>query len=319
MRSAVSEQVESYIDYKRGLGVEMVSEASALRQLARFAGEAGHEGPIDAGLAVSWATSGGGHDRAYECKRYELARRVTDYRAALGAGEPRLAPGLLGSASARVTPYIYTDEEVSLLMRASAGLYSQDDPMRPPAMEVLVGLMRSTGVRPSEALSMADSRFDGDAGTLTVVSGKGARDRLLPLDGGVVDAVRAYRELRDRQRTGRACDRLIVVRGDRPLSLGSAEGSFCEIRSVLLGRGELWQRRPPRLYDLRHTYAVRTLLRWHSEGRDVDAMLPALSTYMGHARLSDTYWYLTGTTELMEVAARAFEEAAGRRGAWTGR
>ena len=162
MRSAVSEQVESYIGYKRGLGVEMVSEASALRQLARFAGEAGHEGPIDAGLAVSWATSGGGHDRAYECKRYELARRVTDYRAALGAGEPRLAPGLLGSASARVTPYIYTDEEVSLLMRASAGLYSQDDPMRPPAMEVLVGLMRSTGVRPSEALSMADSRFDGE-------------------------------------------------------------------------------------------------------------------------------------------------------------
>lgn len=308
----VRDQVESYIEYKRGVGVRMVSEASALRQLARHAASVGHEGPIDVRLAVSWATSGEGHERAYECKRYELARRVCDYHAALGSGCQRLPPGLLGHAKARVTPYIFDDEEVSLLMRASSRLYSQRDPLRPLATELVVGLMRATGMRPSEVLGLEDGDFDVGAGTIVVRSPKSGRDRLLPLSPTVVDALSRYRGRRDRLRSGTRCGRLVVAGGDRPCGLESMERAFCEVRAVLLGRGEVWERRPPRLYDLRHTMAVRTLLGWHAEGRDVNAMLPILSTWLGHAKVSDTYWYLTGTPELMDVAARAFERMAGR-------
>ena len=101
----VEEQVESYISFKRGLGVAMVSDASALRQLERFAAAEGHAGPIDVGLALRWARSGE-HARSYEAKRYELARRVCDYCAALGADVPRLPPGLMGRLEGRVVKCI---------------------------------------------------------------------------------------------------------------------------------------------------------------------------------------------------------------------
>ena len=103
---------------------------------------------------------------------------------------------------------------------------------------------------------------------------------------------------------------MLVVNGDKPLRLGNIESSFCEIRCILLGRGEVWERRPPRLYDVRHTFAVRTILGWYESGEDVNAMLPALSTYMGHKKISETYWYLTGTPELLEVASSVFESWA---------
>lgn len=304
----VEEQVESYISFKRGLGVAMVSDASALRQLERFAAAEGHAGPIDVGLALRWARSGE-HARSYEAKRYELARRVCDYCAALGADVPRLPPGLMGRLEGRVEPYIYTDEEVSLLMRAASRMYDPEGRMRPLAYEVAVGLMRSTGMRPSEVLSLEDGDVDLGAGEIAVRRAKNGRERLVPLGPGAAGAIESYVRKRDSLRTGRKCPRLVVV-GDSPVSVASLEHAFVELRCVLLGRGEVWERRPPRAYDLRHTFAVRTLLRWRSEGADVNAMLPVLATYMGHADISETYWYLTGCPELMSVASSAFEALA---------
>ena len=98
-----------------------------------------------------------------------------------------------------------------------------------------------------------------------------------------------------------------MANGDRPIRLSNLEHSFCEIRCVLLDRGKVWDRRPPRIYDMRHTFAVNTILSWYESGEDVNAMLPVLATYMGHKRISDTYWYLTGTPELLQVAGDAFE------------
>ena len=100
--------------------------------------------------------------------------------------------------------------------------------------------------------------------------------------------------------------RLIVTTGGRPLSQDSAEGMFSEIRWTLLGRGETFSGRMPRLHDARHSFTVATILRWHEEGEDVNALIPYLSAYLGHKKLSDTYWYLTGVPELLAVAAESF-------------
>ena len=120
-------------------------------------------------------------------------------------------------------------------------------------------------------------------------------------------ALSDYREARDAVRPNRECARLIVGEDGREVRIWTLDGIFGSLRMCLLDRGRVWERRPPRLYDLRHTMAVRTLLRWHEEGRDVNALLPVLCHYMGHESISETYWYLTGTPELMEVASRAFE------------
>ena len=304
--STVSDQVEAYITYKNKLGIEMKSEASALRQLARFADVSGHAGPIDVDLAVAWARSGAGHAEGYEIKRYEMARRAHDYICALSNIPSSMPPGLLGKVSNRVTPYIYTDEEVSLLMRGAAGLYTQRDRTKPIAYSAMIGLLRATGMRPGEACGLEDSDFDPDAGTVAVRKAKNNRERIVPLDPSAVDAVLGYRERRDAARTGSSCTRLFVSDGDSPVTLGAFQHSFCEIRCILLARGEVWRRRPPRPMDLRHTYAVRTILGWHAAGEDVNSLLPVLATCMGHKSVAETYWYLTGAPELMEVASAAF-------------
>lgn len=309
MTMTVSEQVEKYVSLKHGLGLEIVTDASMLKQLPRFADETGHEGPIDLNLAVAWARNTDAGD-LYIAKRYELARRVCDLSAVLDSECPKIPPGLMGRCRERVTPYIYTDEEMILLMHAASEMYAQRDKLKPLALQFCIGLMRSTGMRPCEVLALEDSDFDAESGIITVVKSKSGRRRILPLEQSVVDAVRSYRAERERLRTDGTCTRLIIGSGSKPMGVASIEKPFEVLRMVLLERGETWRRRPPRAYDLRHTFAVRTILRWHAEDRDVNAMLPVLANYMGHVSVTETYWYLTGAPELMSVAAIAFEEAA---------
>ena len=125
---------------------------------------------------------------------------------------------------------------------------------------------------------------------LTVRLSKNAKTRIVPLDDSVAEAIGAYRERRDAARADFSCTRLIVGTGSRAMRIWTLDDLFMELRMVLLGRGEMWQRRPPRLMDLRHTFAVRTLLRWHEEGADVNAMMPVLARYLGHESISETYW-----------------------------
>jgi len=303
----VAGQVEAYVLFKRGLGVEMATSAVTLAQLVRFADAAGHEGPIDRDLAVAWATSGANHARRYEASRYELARRVADFSRAMDPSLPSLPPGILGRERERITPYIFTDEEVSTLMSCASRLYFSHDPLRPLAVRASIGLMRACGLRPGEAIALEDDDLDLEAGTLAVRDSKFGRTRVLPLHPSVVSALADYREARDSARTDRACTKLIVGDGGREVRIWTLDGVFESLRMCLLDRGKMWERRPPRLYDLRHSMAVRTLLRWHGEGRDVNSLLPVLCRYMGHESISETYWYLTGTPELMEVASGAFE------------
>ena len=305
--SIISEQVESYISFKQGLGVQMISEASALRHFIRYAHEHGHRGYITVDLAVSWARSGTGHAEGWEVKRYESARRVTDYAAVFDDSVFRLPAGLLGKVNDRITPYIYTDEEVSLLMKAAAGFYSMQDPLRSYAYEAMIGILRTTGMRPFEALSLEDSDFDQDKQLLLIRKAKNNRERIVPIDKRTTDALIAYQAKRNEMRSSRNCKNLIITRGDKPLGLSSFQTAFYELRCILLDRGEVWERRPPRPYDLRHTYAVKTLLRWYRDKKDINALLPVLATYMGHSTISETYWYLTGAPELMEVAVASFE------------
>ncbi len=308
--SVVRDQVEAYIAYKNGLGVPMVSEASAMRRFARYADSVGHEGPITVEIAVEWARSGTNHAEGYEIKRYEMARRVHEYACALAGAAPTLPPGLIGKSCNRITPYIFADEEISLIMHAASRMYVQQDAMKPLAYAAVIGLLRATGMRPNEALSLDDSDFDPDAGTFLVRKGKNNRERIIPVEDSTVEAIMRYRERRDELRDGLQCRRLFVANGDKSIRLGNLEHSFCEIRCVLLNRGEIWERRPPRIYDLRHTFAVSKILSWHESDENVNAMLPVLATYMGHKNISETYWYLTGTPELLQVACDAFEQAA---------
>lgn len=307
MSSVIAGQVEAYILFKRGLGIEMATTATTLAQFVRFADSAGHTGPIDLDIAIAWARSGNGHRGSYEATRYELARRVSDFARVMDPGLPELPRGIMGKTKERVTPYVYTDEEVAVLMSCASRFYYLQDPLKPMSLEFAIGLMRSVGLRPNEALALEDADYDEGERMLTVRLSKNGKTRIVPLNDSVAEAIGAYRERRDAAREDFSCTRLIVGTGSRAVRIWTLDDLFMELRMVLLGRGEMWQRRPPRLMDLRHTFAVRTLLRWHEEGTDVNAMMPVLARYLGHESISETYWYLTGTPELMGIAGDAFE------------
>ena len=155
-------------------------------------------------------------------------------------------------------------------------------------------------------LGLADADFDDEAGTLAVRDSKFGASRLIPVADDVADRIAGYMGSRDGSLRARNLPQMIVSTGGKPLTGDSAEGMFAEVRWSLLDRGQSFAGRKPRLHDLRHAFSVAAILRWHAEGEDVNSMMPYLSAYLGHRKLSDTYWHLTGVPELMAVAADSF-------------
>ena len=194
------------------------------------------------------------------------------------------------------------------LLEAAKGLPPPGG-MRPATSRCVFGLLASCGLRISEALALSRSDIDLDTGVLHVREAKFHQQRLVPLHPSVCEALRAYASLREAHFPRPLCDRFFV-RDD-----GHAVNQAA-IRYALqtLCRQLGWQPRGDyphhRLHDLRHTFVVSATLRFYQQGIDVDRAVLALSTYIGHAKVSDTYWYFTGIPELMAIAAERFERYA---------
>ena len=176
-----------------------------------------------------------------------------------------------------------------------------------------VRLMASTGVRVSEAIHLRDADVDLRRGMLTIRQTKFAKSRQLPIHPSTVKALARYRKQRERYLpTTTGMPLLIGSRGRRlglPLGERQTHRVFTGLRDGLgwVNRGG---HDAPRLHDLRHTFAVRRLVRWYADGVEIDQKMLALSTYMGHAEIFYTYWYLTAVPELMAIAAGRFEQFA---------
>ncbi|MEG2531307.1 MAG: tyrosine-type recombinase/integrase [Raoultibacter sp.] len=301
--SSLEESIEGYIAFKQALGFDYAGEAQRLHAYLAFCdGE-----PLTEESALEWACSGPGHPRSYQIQRYETVRRFSEFAYALDPGIFKLKPGILGSVGSRVVPYIFTDEDILILMKVARTCKSPDG-LRGEGLAFLIGLMRSCGLRISEALNLRDSNFNVESSTLDIVDSKFGTSRTIYLLPDVADHIVAYQRFRNGI-AGSPTSRLIVTTEGKPLGVDSAQGMFSEVRWALLGRGDSFEGRKARLHDMRHTFATMTILRWHRSGVDVNAMIPYLSAYLGHKKLSDTYWYLTGVPELLAVAADAFKAA----------
>ncbi len=210
---------------------------------------------------------------------------------------------MFGPESGRVAPHIFNENEIVALLAAARRL---DPPggIREATYETLFGLMASTGLRISEALHLRDADVDLQRGILTIRQTKFAKSRQLPIHASTVAALARYRRQRARHVPGTAdMTFLIGSRGRRlgwPLGERQAHRVFNMLRERL-GFANRGGHAAPRLHDLRHTSAVRRMMLWHAEGTDIDQMVLALSTYMGHAEIFYTYWYLTAVPELMAL------------------
>jgi integrase len=198
--------------------------------------------------------------------------------------------------------------EITRLLAEAAKLAPRDG-LRPRTYRTVFGLLACTGLRPSEAVRLTRDDVDLEVSRLFIRDTKFHKSRLVPLHATATRALRAYTRVRDRHVPRPTSDAFFLLDGGRAVTLHRTETAFQRVRQRL--GWEAWPNRPrPRLYDLRHRFACERLARWHAASRDVNVLLPVLSTYLGHVKVTDTYWYLTGVPSLLAICAQRFERLA---------
>jgi integrase len=171
----------------------------------------------------------------------------------------------------------------------------------------LFGLLAVAGLRISEALNLQTGDMDWSEGILTINKTKFGKSRLVPLHASTCKVLADYVKRRNRRFGARSDGPFLLNKNGNHLDKGAVHRTFYSL-SHEIGLRAVGASRGPRLHDFRHRFAVETLLRWYRAGEDPKRRLPVLSTYLGHAHVTDTYWYLTGTPELLGAAAQRMEK-----------
>lgn len=313
-RISLQQRVDDYLAERRRLGFHLRSRDTFLAGFACFVASRRHRGPLTVELMTDWVRQGkcGRGSPGTWARRLAKLRHFIRYLKQFEPDTEVPDELIFGPEPGRVAPHIYREEEIVKLLTAARNLGPLGS-IRPATFETLFGLMASTGLRISEAIHLRDADVDLKHGMLTVRQTKFAKSRQLPLHQSTVAALARYRRQRARHVSTTADSPfLISSRGQRlgqPLGERQAHRVFATLRDSLgwINRGA---HDAPRLHDLRHTFAVRRMMLWHADGTDIDQMMLALSTYMGHAEISYTYWYLTAVPELMALAGGKFEHFA---------
>ena len=297
--------VEDYLSIRRQLGFALKIQGHQLLRFGRFADDNEHCGPITLDLAVQWARSNAPRPITW-ASRIEVLRPFAKYRAQFDPTTEIPPPRLFGLVRRRLVPHIYSTQEVQSLLDAAAQLPPAGG-LRPATYETLFGLLAATGLRISEALRLTLEDVDLEAGIITVRETKYCKSRLVPLHLTTTEALQRYARLRNVKIPAPSSDDFFLSDGGRRMLQDTVQHRFRRLCDQLH-----WRSRgghpAPRIHDLRHSFITHCILRWYQQGINLDKEILALSTYVGHAEVTYTYWYVTGVPELMAIATRRFEK-----------
>lgn len=303
--SPLRRHLADYLATRRALGYELRRQEKLLGQLVDHLERRGAE-TISTELALEWATLPGG-TRAWHALRLGAARGFAHYLQPLDPSCEVPPAALLPRRSDRAAPFIYSEGEVVALMEATRALRT---PHRRSTYRTLIGLLAATGMRVGEAIALDRGDIGWGAGVLRVRGAKFGKSRELALDPSAVGALRRYVNRADRPRSEE--DALLVSWSGTRLLYTCVHRTFGRLLAEA-GIEPRSERCRPRPHDLRHTFAVRTILDGHRAGADgeVGRRLALLATYLGHADPAHTYWYLQAVPELMQLAAERLERHLG--------
>ncbi len=301
--SALNAALGDYLGLRRALGHKLAEHE---RQLTRFVARLDDSGAsfiaMDDALAFVLDPD---LDPASTnpAKRLMAVRGFTRYLSAIDPRNQVPPAGLVTYRPRHRPPYLFSDEDVAAVVRAARA--STPFGFRAETLTSLMVLLAVTGMRVGEALRLDCCDLDWDQAVLKVRDTKFGKGRDVAVSASTIDALAAYRSRRDD--TQPATTRLFVSLTGTPVNYSNFSHTF---RQAVLTAGvgaEASTR--PRVHDLRHSFAVRTLLGWYRAGLDVEALLPRLSTYLGHREPRFTYRYLTATPELLGHAAARLDTA----------
>jgi integrase len=304
--SPLREALIDYLQIRRALGYKLERAEKLLAQYLDNLDQRG-EVLITVDNALGWATLPASESSHWWAFRLSCVRGFASYLHALDPAHQVPPADLLAHRARRATPYLYSDAEVAALIAATGSLRST---LRQATYRTLIALLSVTGMRIGEAIRLDRDDVDLGHGVVTVRQTKFDKTRELPLHPSTVSALRSYLRLRDRQRPVPATDAVLVSPAGTRLLYTGVSHTFLDLVQLAGLRPRSASCRP-RLHDLRHTFAVRTLLEWYRAGVEVQPRLPLLSTYLGHVHPKDTYWYLSAAPELLTFAADRLERTHG--------
>jgi integrase/recombinase XerD len=300
---SLREALEAYLALRRGLGAELFRPGAHLHRFVDFLDREGAT-VVTAELALRWATAPASATPATWAGRLGHVRRFAAWLSATDTRTEVPSRELLPDRYRRRPPHIYSDEEVERIVRAAARLASPLG-LRARTYGTLFGLLAASGLRLGEALALDRDDVDLRSGILAVRRAKFGKSRFVPVHDSTIKALRRYAQQRDRLLPRPVSPAFLLSERGIRVTQCSARYNFAVVsRAVGLRPPSRGHRhgRGPRLHDMRHRLAARTLVRWYREGRDVERDLPKLSTYLGHVHVADTYWYIEAVPELLRLA-----------------
>jgi integrase/recombinase XerD len=304
--SELSGHVEDYLRLRRALGFKLERAGHLLPQLVTYL-EAAGAATVTSDLAIAWARLPAHTQPNHWAQRLAIARGFARYLRALDPATEVPPPGVFPTRRHRPTPFLWSQRDICRLLESTRALRPA---VRAATYEALFGLLATCGMRIGEAVGLDRDDVDLQAGVITIRHAKFDRPRLVPLHPTVTEALSRYAAERDR-----LCPRP-RARAFFVSSMGTRldrSGVGKTLRKITTSLGMRTETVHPRAHDLRHSFAVDTLIRWQHSGLSVDEHIATLSTYLGHVSPADTYWYLSASPELMGLAAQRLHTRYGGR------
>jgi integrase/recombinase XerD len=302
--SALSAALADYLALRRSMGFKLERAGKLLAQFVSYC-EAASATTVTIELAIGWATLPNGEDPNWAAQRLSVVRGFARHLALVDECTEVPPAHLLPGRSHRAIPYLYSADEVLRLLAAAGRLRS---PLRRATFATLLGLLWVTGMRIGETLRLDRHDVDLVHGVLVVHDSKFGKSRELPIHESSTAALRSYAKRRDALCPQASSPAFFVSLAGTRLRYDTFHLAFLGlVRSANIARRSAACR--PRPHDLRHSFAVRTLIDWYRDDGDVESRLPQLSTYLGHVHPANTYWYLSAAPELLGLAAHRLEIA----------
>jgi len=308
---SMQDKAREYIAYKRSLGYKYGKESYMLMSFAEYADHHAPGKPLTINLALRWSTKPQTENKTYHAKRLSALRTFARYLI-VNEPETEIPPcGILGPSHSRVEPYIYTQNEIAMLM--GEALKMTQVGLNTVTYSTVIGLLACTGMRIGEILALDREDVDLEKRIITVRDSKNLPMRLVPITNSTAAKLREYVEKRDHCYPQAATGAFILSAHGKRLRYNPFWSAFRRIREKAGMATENGSGHKPRIHDFRHTFACNHLLKAYRTKRDIDNAVHELAVYLGHANMKATYWYLTGIPVLFELCGKRFEEQVAKR------
>lgn len=298
---SVTRGIEDYIELRRAYGLKFTAGESTLKSFGKFCKQHSHK-QITISVILDWVHSFPDSTHYNISKKIMTLRGFTAYWKSFDPKTEIPPKHLSKLQTSRSNPHIFSKLEVLKILAALKKLKAErgrTNPIRPQTFFTMFGLIASCGLRRAEAINLKRKDVNFEDATILIEMTKFRKSRLIPLHPTTLQKLKEYADYRDKIIISPKCDNFFIMNRGQPVDGDSIFYAFvhaCKnagIRPTADGAGF------PRIHDLRHTFVVRTIIRWLQEKKNVHEFMPVLSTYVGHASPSDTYWYLTAVPELM--------------------